>query len=190
MVKIELINITKAFGDTVIFKDYSQAFTQGRVTAIMAPSGRGKTTLLNILMGVISPDKGKILGIKGRKSVVFQEDRLCMNLSVYANIKMVNHRVSKEDVKKEMKMVGLSESPDKPIRELSGGMRRRVAILRALLCEYEILFLDEPFQGLDVDTKDIVIKYMKNHIKDKTVIMVTHDVYEAKMMGADIITLQ
>ena len=186
---IEVINITKKFGDHIVFNNYSLSFSEGKVTAIMAPSGKGKTTLLNMLMNIIMPDQGEIRGINRKKSAVFQEDRLCMNLSVHANIKMVNPKISKEEIKKAMKDVELEECLDQPVRELSGGMKRRVSILRALLCEYDILFLDEPFQGLDQNTKQMVINYIKDHIKNKTVIMVTHDIEEARVMNADIVTL-
>lgn len=187
--RIEAVNISKAFGKHQIFKDYSISFPKGRITAIMSPSGSGKTTLLNILMGIIIPDQGEIRGLEGRKSAVFQEDRLCMNLSVYANIKMVNKKLTSYEIREALEQLELEECLHRPVKELSGGMKRRVAILRALLSDYEVLFLDEPFQGLDQETKETVIKYMKKRIEDKTVIMVTHDILEAKIMGADIVSL-
>ena len=80
--------------------------------------------------------------------------------------------------------MGLSECIHRPARELSGGMRRRVALLRALLADWNVLFMDEPFKGLDEKTKADVIEYTKNLCRGKTVICVTHDANEAKLLGA------
>ena len=121
----------------------------------MAPSGKGKTTLLNILLGLEPYDRGIIRGLEGkRKSAVFQEDRLCENLSSRANIRMVGRERAAVAVsflkrwKRAWKLWKLKEWGDRPVRELSGGMKRRTAILRALLADWEILFMDEPLKGL------------------------------------------
>ena len=83
----------------------------------------------------------------------------------------------------------LKEWGDRPVRELSGGMKRRTAILRALLADWEILFMDEPFKGLDIETKKKVIEYVKREGHGRTVVFVTHDPEEAKEMGAKILVL-
>ena len=125
------------------------------------------------------------------KRQVFQEDRLCENLSASANIRLVRQkkpwgrdREEVRQIREAMTAAGLSGCEDQPVRELSGGMRRRVALLRALCCDWDILFLDEPFKGLDEETKKQVMDYTKEMCAGKTVIFVTHDSKEAAQMGA------
>ena len=179
-----------------MLKDFSAVIPEGKTTCIMAPSGKGKTTLLNILLGLESYDGGRIRGLEGKKkSAVFQEDRLCENLSSRANIRMIREkkisrglRFLKKDGRRPGGF-GTSRMGDQPVRKLSGGMKRRTAILRALLADWEILFMDEPFKGLDIETKKKVMEYVKNECLGKTVVFVTHDPEEAKEMGAEILVL-
>jgi NitT/TauT family transport system ATP-binding protein len=191
-IDIVLDKISKSFDGKVVLDALSLVIPDGKVTCIMAPSGMGKTTLLRILMGLEKPDAGRISGLEGlKKSAVFQEDRLCEDLTPFGNIRLVNPELKSEEIKTAMSAVGLSECENQVVTELSGGMKRRVAILRALLADYEILFLDEPFKGLDAETKDSVIRDTKKRCHGRTVILVTHDVAEAEMMGAvQIIQLQ
>lgn len=193
---IQIENLDKAYGENQVLKNFSAVISEGEITCIMAPSGRGKTTLLNIFLGLESYDKGQIRGLENRKkSAVFQEDRLCENLSSRANIRMVQERkVSKSrnfsrKLEEGLEAMELKEWGDRPVRELSGGMKRRIAILRALLADWEILFMDEPFKGLDRKTKERVINYVKKICRGKTVIFVTHDPEEAEEMGAAILAL-
>ncbi len=182
---IILTDLTKSFGDNCVLKQFTAAFPKGKVTAIMAPSGGGKTTLLRILMGLEQADAGTISGMEGmRLSAVFQEDRLCTNLSPSANIRLTSSKVSKAAAALALESVGLDGNSRQPVRELSGGMRRRVAILRALMADYDILFLDEPFKGLDEATKELVIQDTRKRSAGKTVILVTHEKEEAAAMGA------
>ena len=155
----------------------------------MGPSGCGKTTLLNILMGFLQPDKGTVTGIPEQKSAVFQEDRLCEPFSAVSNIRMVCKRdVDIQTIKNHLAYVGIKEnSINLPVSELSGGMRRRVAIVRAILAESKIIFMDEPFKGLDADTKQIVIQYVKEHTRDKTVVLVTHSPEEVNEFSGNLI---
>ncbi len=190
--RIEARSITKSFGNKNVLNDFSHIFESGTVTAVMGPSGCGKSTLLSILMGVLNADSGKILHEKPlKRSAVFQENRLCENLTSSANIRLVTgKRLSSADIHKELAAVALADCADKPVRELSGGMKRRVALLRALLCDYDVLFLDEPFKGLDDDTKRIVMDYTKAKTAGKTVIMVTHDIAECNVLADNIVTLK
>lgn len=183
-------NISKKFGDNTVFRDYSAILRAGRVTCIMGPSGCGKTTLLNMLMGLLSPDSGAITGVPGKKSAVFQEDRLCESFSAVANVRMVCQKAATlRMVEENLGQIGLADSLRLPVSELSGGMRRRVALVRALLAESEILFLDEPFKGLDVELKQSVIQYVKTKAQGKTVILVTHDIAEVKAMDGDLLRM-
>lgn len=188
MSSIYIRNVTKTFGDKVVFKNLTMEISEEQITCIMGPSGTGKTTLLRMLMGVEQADSGTIEGVFGHKlSVVFQEERLCEQLNAIDNIRLVNPIYTKQEVKQELARLGLSDSDQQPVSKLSGGMRRRVSILRALLAEYEVLFLDEPFQGLDNALKEQVIDYLKESVYKKTVVVVTHDIQEAKKLGDNFI---
>lgn len=188
---LKAINITKKFGDNTVLDNFSREFADGRVTAVLGKSGCGKSTLLNVLMGLIKPDGGEVLrGENERISAVFQEDRLCENLTASANIRLVTgRRYTREQIAAELAAVGLADCADKPVRELSGGMKRRTALLRALLAEYDTLFLDEPFKGLDADTKRIVLDYCRRKTEGKTVVFVTHDRDECAAFADEIIEL-
>lgn len=184
-------HLNKSYNDLGVLEDYSCHFKEKKITCLMGPSGSGKTTLINILLGLQKPDSGTVEGIPyGRLSAVFQEDRLCDNLSAMANLKLVCKRgVDGQQLRQGMIELGLSDALHKPARELSGGMRRRVAILRALLAESECIIMDEPFKGLDEETKEMTIAYVLRHVADKTLIVITHDSKEAKLLGADVVNL-
>ncbi|HIR26727.1 MAG TPA: ATP-binding cassette domain-containing protein [Candidatus Choladousia intestinigallinarum] len=193
---IQIENLCKAFGDHQVLLNFSAEFPQGETTCIMGPSGIGKTTLLRLLMGLEKPDQGEILGISGKRiSAVFQEDRLCGNLTAAANVRMTQRqpvRGSREfaaRMEEGFKNLGLEGCESQRVWELSGGMRRRVSLLRALLAEYEILFLDEPFKGLDLETREKTMAYAKKMCRGKTVICVTHDREEALAWGGKICLL-
>lgn len=186
---LKAVNITKKFGDNTVLENFSHEFAHGKTTAILGRSGGGKTTLLNILMSLLPPDSGEVVR-EGRISAIFQEDRLCENLTASANIRLVTgKRFSKAQIANELEAVGLEGCAGKPVRELSGGMKRRVAMLRALLTEYDILFADEPFKGLDEVTREIVMSYFKEKTAGKTVILVTHDSVECEELADEIIHL-
>lgn len=185
MQDIVLENVSKAFDGRTVLSGFSATLPAGAVTAIMAPSGGGKTTLLRLLMGLERPDSGSIKGLENvRRSAVFQEDRLCDNLTPVANIRLVHPALTRQEVEQAMEEVGLRDCAGQPARELSGGMRRRVAILRALLAPYDVLFLDEPFKGLDVETKRRVMEDVRRRSAGKTVVLVTHDESEVAALGA------
>ncbi len=180
---ISVKNLCKSFGEKVVLDSYSAQFPLNGMSSIMAPSGRGKTTLFRIMLGLESADSGIIEGIEGKKIVsVFQEDRLCENLSAVANIAITSQK-PREDIISALKEVGLDGSIDYPVSTLSGGMKRRVAILRALFSDAEIILMDEPFKGLDDITKKLTIALIKKLTEHKTVIFVTHLEDEANELG-------
>ena len=190
---IEIKNLTKTYDGQIVLNDYSTSFEDGSFTCIMGKSGVGKTTLLNILMGLEAAESGEISGLSGRKiSAVFQENRLCDNLTALLNIKMIiedSSRISDAEIIKFLNRIGLGNELKKPVSEFSGGMKRRVAILRALLADFDLLIMDEPLKGLDDETKQQVIDLIKELTKEKTVIMTTHDDSEADAFNANIISL-
>ena len=185
MQDIVIRGLSKAFDGKQVLRDFSAVLPEGQVTGLMAPSGAGKTTLLRILMGLETPDRGTITGLQGlRLSAVFQEDRLCENLNLESNLRLVTPTLSQSAAEEALTAVGLTDCLHQPVRELSGGMRRRVAILRALLAEYDLLFLDEPFKGLDRETKEVVMADTRRRCDGRTVLFVTHDPTELEAMGA------
>ncbi len=189
---INISNLTKKYGKKEIFKNFSLEIETGKVTALMGKSGFGKTTLIRILMGLEKYDKGKITGLENQKiSTVFQEDRLCENLSAITNISIVCEKeTSIREISVELEKIGLKESQNKPVKTLSGGMKRRVAIIRCIMAKSDIIIFDEPLKGLDEITKKNVIRYLKEKIRGKTVIIVTHDIEEARQLDGTIVNLE
>jgi len=188
---IMMNNIHKSFKGQQVLNNLTMSFLEGKITCVMGASGAGKTTLAYILMGLLVADSGEIIGVQGKKiSAVFQEDRLIEHWDAIKNILLVSPKdVTKEIVRQSLEEIGLTEYEGKPVKSLSGGMRRRVAIVRALLSEYDILLMDEPFKGLDEELKRQVISYVKEKSKDKTVIIITHDKEEVAILEAELITI-
>ena len=185
MKEIRIDGICKQYHDKNVLYNFFAVLSVGKITGMMAPSGTGKTTLLRILMGLERPDSGHIEGLSGLPiSAVFQEDRLCENLTPVANIRLVNPKHTPEEVRAALIGVGLDGCLEQPVRELSGGMRRRVSILRALMAEYELLLLDEPFKGLDAETKRLVMEDTRRRCAGRTVLLMTHDAAELDALGA------
>ncbi|WP_409968909.1 ATP-binding cassette domain-containing protein [Bengtsoniella intestinalis] len=189
---IELKNLSKTYGEQVVLDDVSIILPSGKLTCLLGPSGKGKTTLLRILMGLETADAGTITGLEGlQKSAVFQEDRLCEGLNLYINI-LLPHLQKGSDltlsqIKTALQALDLEGNEGKLVRDLSGGMKRRVAILRALLAPYDILFLDEPFKGLDGKTKEKTMDYFKEKARGKTVLCITHDEAEVAYLKPEMI---
>lgn len=182
---IVLNGIRKSYGDRIILADYSDVFEAGQVHAIMAPSGRGKTTLLRLILGLEPPDEGNITGVPERKAAVFQENRLCPGLSVLGNIRAaVGRSVSTAKIQVLLGDLGLSDSALLPARHLSGGMARRAALARALLYGADLLALDEPFAGLDEENRQAAGEAILRHAAGKTVLLVTHRPEDAELLHA------
>lgn len=181
---IRISGLEKAYGEHRVLEALSMTMPSGETSCIMGPSGCGKTTLLRILMGLEKADGGVIEGIPEKKSVVFQEDRLCDDLSGKINIRLVCPKKDPSLIEEGMENLGLGESMDRPVREYSGGMRQRTAILRALFADWDILFLDEPLKGLDEKIKKVTAEYIRSRVRGKTVLCVTHDPGDVDLLGA------
>ena len=187
---IVIKNLCKSYGENKVLENLDAVIEKGRISCLMGPSGEGKTTLLNILMGLEKADSGVIENLPHNKSAVFQEDRLCESFSAFTNVKIVSDRLADQTIIAHLKQVGLGEAVNQKVSTLSGGQKRRVALVRAILAEKDVLFLDEPFKGLDEDTKKIVTDYLLSNTADTTVIMVTHDIDEAESLGAKVLNLK
>lgn len=178
-------HVNLSFGERTVLRDCCAVFPCGRVTAITGPSGVGKTTLLNLALGLLHPDSGSVTGIRGRRmAAVFQEDRLCGMLSVRRNLLLVCPGLQEAQMAGHLERVGLGGELDTRVDELSGGMKRRAAIVRAVLAQPEVLVLDEPLRGLDAATREQVLAYLSDGCAGRTVLLVTHDEEEAQRLGA------
>ncbi len=188
---IEMKHITKKYGDFTVFSDFSLEIPEGEILCLMGKSGRGKTTLLRMLMGLEQPDAGSISGLEGKKiSVVFQEDRLLPGFTVRQNLYSVcESALQQEHMMRILTALGLDEWIDREVAVLSGGMQRRVAIRRALRVSYDFLILDEAFRGLEYKTKEIAIELVLEEAKGGTILRSTHDAEEGKLMGGKILNL-
>ncbi len=192
---IEIQELCKSYGEKKVLNRVTFTLEPGTVTAVMAASGVGKTTLLRILMGLEKPDSGRILGLDGlRLAAVFQEDRLCENLSPLSNVRLVTgNAVGREEILHGLKAVGLENCVSQPVRELSGGQRRRAALVRALCPPWDLLLLDEPFKGLDRKTRQMVMEYVRKCLLSRPesyTVLVTHDREEAEYLAEQVIFLE
>ena len=173
---LEAIGLSKAFEGKPVLENVHLKLEKGVHYVLMGPSGCGKTTLVNILLGLMKPDKGLVKRAEGlRMSAVFQEDRLLEQMTASANISLVCKKPTAE-IEALLLELGLErESLPQPVSAYSGGMKRRVALARALLADYDVLFLDEPYKGLDEETRASVLRTVKRLTKGKTVLLITHD---------------
>ena len=192
MPDILISGLHKTYTDKQVLRDYSAVFPAGQCTCIMGDSGVGKTTLFRILMGLTDADAGSISGVEGLKpSAVFQENRLCESLNAVANVRFAcGNAVTGKRIRSQLTALGLENSMYQPVRELSGGMRRRVAIVRAIAAGGDILYLDEPLKGLDEQNKETVVAYIRNHANGRTILMVTHNADEVERMGGRLQVMQ
>ena len=154
-----------------MIKNLSASYGPGEQVLLQSPSGSGKTTLLFLLCGLEQPDEGSILR-QGNCSMVFQEDRLCEDYSAVKNVELVTG--DRECAKRALRELLEEEALYKPCRELSGGMKRRVALVRALEADSRILLLDEPFTGMDVQTREWAREYVEKRRKGRLLVMATH----------------
>ncbi len=177
-------NVTKRFGESVVLQGFSAVFEAGQVYAVMGKSGAGKTTLVHLLAGLLQQDKGRIIGREGvRVGMLFQENRLLEALPATANLRVFG--CADVDYLAKGAEIGLCEADmQKPISALSGGQKRRVALMRALLCEADLLLLDEPFKGLDDATRILAAQFVQRERRARTLLCVTHDEEDAVLLHA------
>ena len=185
---IEIKNLTKKYGDKVVYENFDLKVQENKITVILGESGSGKTTLLSA-MANLTDYTGEITGVPDRKSMVFQTDRLIPNLTVKENLTLINPDIDVEDA---LNSVGLTGCENLYPKSLSGGMSRRVAIVRALNFDAPVLFMDEPFINLDIAHKFNIIDKIKadQKVKPKTIIVVTHDIKEAVTMADRVVVIR
>ena len=172
---MRLKNICKSFKDVEVLKDFNLSVDEGEHIAIMGKSGKGKTTVLNIIMGFELPDSGEIQ-IPNEISAVFQENRLSEDFSAISNVCLMS--ADKERSNEILKKLGIDST--KMVNAMSGGQKRRVALARCLAKNAGLYIFDEALKGLDEKTKAVAMTVIKEYTDGKSAIFVTHDMNEAK----------
>ncbi|MDR2975401.1 MAG: ABC transporter ATP-binding protein [Propionibacteriaceae bacterium] len=185
---IRFTHVTKSFGGRRIIDDLSFTVPDGGVVALTGPNGSGKSTVVKLVMGLLLPDGGTIEGIDAPVTAVFQEDRLCEQLTAVGNVRLVLPPLASQwsvsQIRAELAAAGLSpDVMDRPVRQLSGGERRRVCLARAMLAPSKIVCLDEAFTGID-STVDQAIDYVRSRLAGRDTLLVTHSRSELKAFGA------
>lgn len=210
---VDVKDVTFSRGDKIIYKNMSFSVPVGKITAIMGPSGIGKTTMLRLIGGQLKPDSGDILfknnsivsmsrkqlyAARTRMSMLFQSGALFTDMSVYDNIAFPirEHTSLSEElirlvVLMKLQAVGLRGAKDLMPSELSGGMARRAALARAIALDPELIMYDEPFAGQDPISMGVLVKLIKslNEVLGLSSLIVTHDVNEVMSIADHVIII-
>ena len=184
-------HLTKQFGEKTLFRDL--CLTVEGPAVLWAPSGWGKTTLLRILMGLDTPTAGRVQGV-GRAAAVFQEDRLCPQLTALQNVTLVlpgSEKQYREQIEADFQRLGMDAAAlALPAARLSGGQKRRTALLRALWAPSDTLLLDEPFTGMDPDTLAAAAALLRTRCGTEPVLLATHDREAIRLLGWPVVELE
>ena len=188
MLKLE--NVSFSYQDKKVLDNFSLEIKDGECICLKGDSGCGKTTVARLLLGLEKAQEGIVTAPK-KISCVFQEDRLLDHLTVLKNIFLVIPKKREKLVLELATELGLQDSLKLKISELSGGMKRRVAIIKAIAFSGDALILDEAFNGLDLENKIKIANIIKREFtaKSKPVLMITHVQEDAELLDAKIINL-
>ena len=188
---MKITKLCKSYNGEAVLNNLSLTLEHGKRYCLMAPSGSGKTTLFRILMGFETPDSGQIDGLEQMTlAAVFQEDRLLEGYTALENIRFVTgNQYSNHELNHILLRLLPPEALAKPVYEFSGGMKRRTAILRALLAPSDFVIMDEPFTGLDAETKRNVMELIKEYTNGKLLLLSTHYEEDADLLGAELLHL-
>ena len=185
---LELQNLEYEILRDKVVRDFSLKVGAGEVVTLFGASGCGKTTILRLISGLIDPRKGKIINKFNKTTYLFPENRLLEWKNALKNVLLVMDEPDEKAVLELFARLGLTEKdalkyPD----ELSGGMRQRVAFVRAIVTKPDLLLMDEPFSGLDYDMNEILIDIVTRRVEEgMSVVLVTHDRMEAARMSSKI----
>ena len=185
---MKINNLTKKFGSKVIFNNFSLEFQDNKVNYLLGESGVGKTTILRIIAGLDKDFKGEIVPSNAKISCVFQEPRLFPKLTLKENVEIVSES-SKYEIEDLLEILELENEVNSLPSSLSGGMKMRLSLARSLYYNGDIFLMDEPFSALDNDMKSRIIPKVFNILKDKTVIIVSHNAEEIKKYTNNLIKI-
>ncbi|MBR0386071.1 MAG: ATP-binding cassette domain-containing protein [Erysipelotrichaceae bacterium] len=177
-------NVPFRYGEKIILDDFSLDFSKG-IYCLMGPSASGKTTLLKLLAGLLKPEKGTVDLEKQRPVMMFQEDRLLPWYDAEKNVELIIGKNRHTEIEQMFKRLEVPLDGD--IRKMSGGQKRRVALIRALLAEGEILLLDEPFTGMDEELMKKAAQLVRE--QNKLTVVATHSLKEAELLEGEIIRI-
>ena len=183
---MRLTDIRKSYGERVVLDGLSLELAQGQITCILGRSGAGKTTLLNILAGLL-PYEGELLPVPAKVGYVFQDSRLLPHLTVRENLLYVGGE--EERIERLLAEAGLAGLADRKAGGLSGGEKRRVAMLRAFCVDTELVLLDEPFSALDTVSKEQMMERTMLKAGGQAAVFVTHDLDEATRIADTVAVL-
>ena len=187
---IDIIDLSVRLGEKQIFQRFSESLPDHGIVLISGESGIGKTTLLRVLCGLQKPDRGTVIGLKGRKiSFVFQESRLLNYMTALQNAAIVSDDQKADDL---LRRLNMQEAKNVKACDLSGGQRQRVALGRAIVREPKVFLMDEPLSNLDAKLRALMrTEIIKLHQRlQTTIIYVTHDQTEAMTMGSRIVVMK
>ena len=186
---LKLTSISHSYEERKVLSHVDLTLSPGQRIAIMGPSGCGKTTLLRIALELIKPTEGSVENTFSKTAAVFQEPRLLPWRTALENVNLVlgDGKATQDKAQKALQQMQLEEAAEKYPRELSGGMQQRVAVARALVCEPDLLILDEPFKAMDETLRDQVIAQVGK--STAAILLVTHEESEAQALGCEIIKL-
>lgn len=187
---IKFQNVSFSYGATKVLEHLDLTIEAGECVCLFGPSGCGKTTILRLIMGLEHPDDG-CLQAPQHPACVFQEDRLVQGLDVLENVCLPLQASQYALAERLLEEVGLGEVKRSSISDLSGGMRRRVALVRAIAYGGDVLLLDEPFNGIDAENKRVLARIIHREFiaKNRPVVLVSHVPEEAELLKAKMITL-
>lgn len=185
---VTLERVCKSFGDKRVLTDVTLKLPDTGAVCFFGPSGCGKTTMLRLICGLEKPDSGRIQRpLKARFSVHFQEDRLLPWRTVAENLALV---MRAEEVTGWLQAIGLPDVSSRFPDELSGGMRRRVSLARALGHASDLLVLDEPLRELDAATAEAMLALIDRYRAGRLLLLVTHDRSQAEVLGCQIVEMR
>lgn len=190
---VQIRNLCKTFGSKKVLNNLNITLEDGGIYCLMGPSGMGKTTLLRIIMNLESKDSGEITGIDPDVEIssMFQEDRILPMLSAVANVNMMYEKKRPvKEIKEDLSQILPKKCLRQPVCELSGGMKRRVSLARCMHYQGKMIILDEPFTGLDMATKQEVISYILKNRRNRILLVATHGIEDAALLGAEVIHLE
>lgn len=185
--KIEIKNLSKAFGEKEVLNNLNLNIKNGERIALMGKSGVGKTTLIDCILGLEDFEGEIIFSETPVPKTVLQESVLFENFTVFENIKAVGD-FSKEEVLRHLKLLGLEDEIDTYVRDLSGGMKRKVAIIRAVIYPGNIFIMDEGVREVDEDSKELIYKYINENVRE-TMVFATHNMEDVKKLKGKVLSL-